>query len=168
MSFNNNQENYTYSPETLSTPQNNNIPTDNYNQNLPNQELENNNNSVVYTPYYVPDEIKGWNWGAFFWNWVWLVPVNTTLAIIMCFANMVTCGLSTLILAFYLGIKGNEMAWEKRQYKSIEEFKEEQKKWTISGLLCIFLPFVIGVITFISIFMIYFGMFMSFMNSMGH
>ena len=29
MSFNNNQENYTYSPETLSTPQNKNIPTDN-------------------------------------------------------------------------------------------------------------------------------------------
>ncbi len=162
----NNQENYTYTPQELSLNRDQNISVDIYNkqnQMQTNQGID--SNYAVYNPDYVPDEIKGWHWGAFFWNWVWLVPVNTTLAIIMCFANIFTGGISTIVLAFYLGIKGNEMAWQSKQYKSIEEFKEEQKKWTLTGLICILVPMLIGIVTTIAFIMIFFGSFMSILNS---
>lgn len=176
--MNNNQENYTYTPSMPSVDINKNTQetapmqqnmTQYQNNGQPQyqvQELQ--NNYAVYNPEYIPEEIKGWNWGAFLWNWMWLIPVNTTLAIIMFFANITTGGLSTLILAIYLGIKGNEMAWEKRQYRSIEEFKEEQKKWAISGVFCVVIPFILGVIAIITLFVLYFGLLVSIMNKMGY
>lgn len=112
-----------------------------------NTDKENTDNYFENQNDYISDEINCWNWGAFFWNWIWLIPINPTFAIIMCFANMFTCGLSTIILAFYLGIKGNEMAWERKKYRNIEEFQEEQKKWTLTGWICVFIPTFINIVT---------------------
>lgn len=73
----------------------------------------------------VPDEIKGWNWGAFFWTWLWAVAHNVWI------------GLIALIFTFpmniVLGIKGSEWAWQSRKFESVEQFKATQKKWTIWG-----------------------------------
>jgi len=76
----------------------------------------------------VPDEIKGWNWGAFLMPWLW--P----------FTNHVWIGLLAFvpsvgwIMAIALGIKGNEWAWKSRKWRSIEQFKAHQRGWTIAGL----------------------------------
>ena len=130
-----------------------------------NTEKENSNNySEDQTNYYIPDEINCWNWGAFFWNWIWLIPINPTFAIIMCFANMFTCGLSTLVLAFYLGIKGNEMAWERKKYESIEEFQEEQKKWSLTGWVCVFIPTFIYIITALLFIILFWASFINILN----
>ena len=63
----NNQENYTYTPQELSLNRDQNISVDIYNkqnQMQTNQGID--SNYAVYNPDYVPDEIKGWHWGAFF------------------------------------------------------------------------------------------------------
>ena len=76
----------------------------------------------------VPDEIKGWNWGAFLMPYFW--P----------FTNKVWIGLLAFIpqvglfIGIALGAKGNEWAWKSRRWRSIEQFKAHQRGWTIAGL----------------------------------
>ncbi|HAJ59916.1 MAG TPA: serine/threonine protein kinase, partial [Cyanobacteria bacterium UBA8543] len=76
----------------------------------------------------VPDEIRGWNWGAFLMPWLW--P----------FTNCVWIGLLSFmpqvgwLIAIALGAKGNEWAWKSRKWRSIEQFKAHQRGWTIAAL----------------------------------
>lgn len=37
-------------------------------------------------------------------------------------------------MPFYLGVKGNELAWEHRKFESVEQFKEVQRKWMYWGI----------------------------------
>ncbi|WP_250122968.1 hypothetical protein [Chroococcidiopsis sp. CCMEE 29] len=77
----------------------------------------------------VPDEIKGWNWGAFLLPSLWLFP------------NRVWIGLLAWtpyvgwIMSFVLGVKGNEWAWKSRKWSSGSAFKAHQRAWTIWGLI---------------------------------
>jgi serine/threonine protein kinase len=77
----------------------------------------------------VPEEIKGWNWGAFLIPWLWV------------FTNKVWGGLFAFIphigwiMTIALGAKGNEWAWRSRRWRSIEHFKEHQRGWAIAGIL---------------------------------
>jgi hypothetical protein len=77
----------------------------------------------------VPEEIKGWNWGAFLIAPFWLV------------SNRVWIGLLALVpifgfwMAIALGVKGNEWAWKSRRWESIEQFQTDQKKWAIAGII---------------------------------
>jgi serine/threonine protein kinase len=80
----------------------------------------------------VPREIQGWNWGAFLLPWLW--P----------FTNQVWIGLFSyvpicrVVIALALGAKGNEWAWKSRKWRSIEQFKAHQRRWTLAGI-CIWL-----------------------------
>lgn len=77
----------------------------------------------------IPDEIQGWNWGAFLLPWLWLWT-NQVWAGLFCFVPQV--GWITIIA---LGAKGNEWAWKSRRWRSIQHFKEHQRGWAIAGLL---------------------------------
>lgn len=113
---------------------------------------------------YVNNEvdIKGWNWGAFFFNslWglfngvYWPIIVNTIVAIpVLCFADEVVTVMGqsvNLIVCIILGIKGNELSWNSsKKWASIEDFKRVQKKWTkaalwvfVIALLLILIPII--------------------------
>ncbi|WP_138499339.1 serine/threonine protein kinase [Nostoc sp. PA-18-2419] len=77
----------------------------------------------------VPEEILGWNWGAFLMPWFWM------------WTNQVWYGLFCFIphgwwlMAIALGAKGNEWAWKSRRWRSIEQFKAHQRGWAIAGIL---------------------------------
>lgn len=71
----------------------------------------------------VPDEIRGWNWGAFILNWIWGIGNQTYIAFLM-FVPFVNLG-----MAFVLGAKGNEWAWRNKRWDSVEHFKRVQRKW---------------------------------------
>jgi serine/threonine protein kinase len=77
----------------------------------------------------VPEEILGWNWGAFLLPWVWLWT-NQVWVGLFCFIPQV--GWITTIA---LGAKGNEWAWKSRRWRSIEHFQAHQRGWAIAGLL---------------------------------
>jgi hypothetical protein len=81
----------------------------------------------------IPPEIKGWNWGAFFLNWIWGIGNSTYIALLM-FIPFVN-----LVMIFVLGAKGNQWAWQNRVWKDVEHFKSTQKKWAIVGLSLIFI-----------------------------
>jgi serine/threonine protein kinase len=77
----------------------------------------------------VPEEINGWNWGAFLLAPFWLLP------------NRVWIGLLTWVpvvgfwVAIALGVKGNEWAWKSRRWQSIDQFKTHQRRWAIAGIV---------------------------------
>jgi hypothetical protein len=83
----------------------------------------------------VPPEIKGWNWGAFFLNWIWGIGNSTYIAFLM-FVPLVN-----IVMVFVLGAKGNEWAWRNRTWRNVEHFKQTQKKWRNAGLILLFVFF---------------------------
>jgi len=79
----------------------------------------------------VPSEIKKWSWGAFWLNWVWGINNRTYIALLM-FLPLVN-----IVMMFVLGAKGNQWAWQNKEWKDIEHFKRIQKKWAITGWLIV-------------------------------
>jgi len=75
----------------------------------------------------VPSEIKGWNWGAFFLNFVWAVGNRTWIGL------LTLVPIVGYVMPIILGFKGNEWAWNNKRWKSIDHFKGVQKKWAIWG-----------------------------------
>ena len=77
----------------------------------------------------VPSEIQTWNWGAFFLNALWGL-FNRTYIALLCVIPVVG-----ILMAFVLGFKGNEWAWQNKRWKSIEQFQRVQKRWAIWGII---------------------------------
>ncbi len=90
----------------------------------------------------IPEEIKKWNWGAFLLNWIWGLRNNTYIALLM-FVPILN-----FIIPFYLGFKGNELAWRNKKWESLEEFIKIQKKWAMWGIIIIILLLVINIAIF--------------------
>lgn len=78
----------------------------------------------------VPNEIKGWNWGAFLLPWLWLLT-NRRISIGLV-GWIPPLSLMTMV---YFGMYGNELAWKSRQWQSVEQFKAHQKGWAIAGIV---------------------------------
>ncbi len=81
-------------------------------------------------PKRIPDELKGWNWGAFLLNWVWGIGNNTYIALLTLVPFV-----GLLIMPFVLGAKGNEWAWRNGRWDSIEHFRRVQQRWAVWGLV---------------------------------
>lgn len=100
----------------------------------------------------VPDEIKGWNWGAFFFGWIWGVfnGVYWPLALIVTSFIPYVGVLISLGGRIALGINGSEWAWKAIQWSSVDEFKRIQRKWALAVLWILgimFLIFLINILT---------------------
>lgn len=78
---------------------------------------------------HVPEEVKGWNWGAFIFNVLWGIG-NKTYLPLLCLIPIFN-----LIWMFVCGFKGNEWAWQDGDYKDIETFKAVQATWNRAGLV---------------------------------
>ena len=79
----------------------------------------------------MPPEIRGWNWGAFLLSWIWGIGNNIFIALLF-FVPMIG-----FVMPFVLGAKGNEWAWKKNKWQSVEHFKKVQRNWAIAGLSAI-------------------------------
>lgn len=75
----------------------------------------------------VPEEVKRWNWGAFWLTWIWGLFNGVYISLL---------GLIPVVnvfMSFYLGAKGNELAWRNRYWHREIDFLNTQKKWAIAG-----------------------------------
>ncbi|GJM42162.1 MAG: hypothetical protein DHS20C20_24440 [Ardenticatenaceae bacterium] len=88
----------------------------------------------------VPPEAQGWNWGAFFLNWIWGLGNNTYIAL-LCLVPYVN-----LVMVFVVGAKGNEWAWRNKRWDSVEHFVSTQKKWTQWSFGIIIASFFLGLL----------------------
>ncbi|WP_290621098.1 MULTISPECIES: cytochrome c oxidase assembly factor Coa1 family protein [unclassified Arsukibacterium] len=93
----------------------------------------------------VPEEIKGWNWGAFLLNWIWGIGNSTFIALLM------LVPLVNLVMIFVLGAKGNEWAWRNRTWRDVAHFKSTQRKWRNAGFVLIFIILPVMVMPLMSI-----------------
>ncbi len=83
-----------------------------------------------YLPAELPLEMRKWNWGAFFLALFWSAAMNQWAWFILCFIPYLC-----IIPPFYLGTKGNEIAWKSRRWESLEQFKATQDVWNKWGLI---------------------------------
>ena len=91
-----------------------------------------------------PPELKKWNWGAAGLSIIWGVyhGVWVSFVVLIPYVNW--------IWWIIMGLEGNKWAWQKRHWRSIEEFQEAQKKWKIWGIIFLFLPIILVALGFIA------------------
>jgi hypothetical protein len=77
----------------------------------------------------VPPEIRRWNWGAFLLTWIWGLGNRVYVS----FLSLIP--VVGVVMAFVLGAKGSEWAWQNKAWPSIERFKTVQRRWTVTGLI---------------------------------
>lgn len=95
----------------------------------------------------IPEGVKGWNWGAFFLNGIWGLGNKTYIAL-LAFIPIIN-----IPIMIFLGLKGNELSWENKDWKSVEHFVSAQRKWNIAGLVVFAIYILVFLIEFlISIF----------------
>ncbi|MBP5093330.1 MAG: zinc ribbon domain-containing protein [Abditibacteriota bacterium] len=112
----------------------------------------------------VPEEIKGLNWSAFWFGWIWGLCHNVYVSLLVVITGAIGfiapkesgfggfSGVVGLVMSIFLLTKGNELAWRGRRFESVEEFKAVQaawKKWlwpyiAFLVLLCVILIIVIA------------------------
>ena len=90
----------------------------------------------------IPEAIKGWNWGAFALTWIWGICNKVWIALLV-FIPVPFFGLAWAII---LGVKGNEWAWQKKKWDSMEQFRSTQGKWNIAGIVVFVVSIIIPVI----------------------
>jgi hypothetical protein len=88
----------------------------------------------------VPSEIQSWNWGAFFLNALWGLFNKTYIAL---FSVIPVVGIP---MAFVLGFKGNEWAWQNKRWISIEQFQRVQKRWAIAGIILFLVGTILSIV----------------------
>lgn len=86
----------------------------------------------------VPDQIRGFNWGAFLMNWIWTLG-NASCGMAVLSFVLSAIPVVNLGWAIYLGLHGNEIAWRSKPWQSVEHFKATQRKWTIAGVILLVL-----------------------------
>jgi len=99
------------------------------------------NQSPIHRNDPMPLELQGWNWGAFFLNWVWGLAHNTPIALLMFVPGV------NIVMLFVLGAKGNAWAWANNEWRDVEHFKRTQRIWARVGVGAFFgIPLFFGVI----------------------
>jgi hypothetical protein len=86
----------------------------------------------------IPEEIKGWNWGAFLMSWIWGIGNKVWIALL--------AFLLGIIMSIILGIKGNEWAWRNKTWNSVEHFKKTQRTWAVVGIILLVISIVMSVL----------------------
>jgi hypothetical protein len=103
------------------------------------------NNSGQGKGIEIPDAVKGWSWGAFFLSWIWAIGNKTWIGLLALIPYV------GIVMAFVLGIKGRQWAWENKQWESLDHFLHVQKRWSFWGVIVVVVPAVLGIIAAIVI-----------------
>jgi serine/threonine protein kinase len=99
------------------------------NQALVKKVFNNSGCGINNTTEEIPEEILGWNWGAFLMPWGWLWTNNVWIGL-LCFIPSFGW-----IMSFVLGAKGNKWAWKSKRWRNIKHFQSHQRGWAIAGIL---------------------------------
>ena len=83
----------------------------------------------------LPPELRGWNWGAFLLTWIWGIGHNVWIALVALGGLIPYVGwIISIVMAIILGARGNEWAWQKKKWDSIEQFRKTQRTWMWYGV----------------------------------
>ena len=89
------------------------------------------NDSGTGAAAVLPPELRGFNFGAFFLTPFWGVRNRVYAAL----ATLLPIPIVNIILCFYFGGKGSELAWQRKRWDSKEAFEKTQRRWGVAGIL---------------------------------
>ena len=97
----------------------------------------------------IPKEIQGWNWAAAFIAPYWGIYHHSWMFLLGYIPGV------NLFWWIVMGLKGNEWAWRKNKWQSVERFQRMQSRWRPVGILyfifaLLMIPYVIFYISFIT------------------
>ncbi len=108
-----------------------------------------------------PPELNKFNWGAFLLSWIWGIFHQKWITLTM-LATPILCGILSIIplvglltpfiplgLGIWFGIEGNKWAWESKDWASVEQFNEYEKKWAFWGVVVAVVATVLSLICFL-------------------
>jgi hypothetical protein len=93
---------------------------------------------------------KGFNWGAFYFNWIWGLNHRKYLMLISLVIGFIPyVGILGLPLAIWFGFQGNQWAWESGRFTTIADMMACQRIWAKWALGVFLFSLVVGVIAVI-------------------
>ncbi len=72
------------------------------------------------------DELDKWNWGAFFWTWIWALGHRLWGQALIGFVVSIFVPIAPNI---YFALKGNRLAWQTGIYGAREELRARERRW---------------------------------------
>ena len=105
---------------------------------------------LTYDEKTFPTNINSFNWGAFFlwhlWGFWNGMPILSWCGFLLGFISDAFYYLSLIdvFVSIYLGLKGNKISWEKKNWSSIESFENTQRNWNLAGLIVLCLIVIVG------------------------
>jgi hypothetical protein len=100
--------------------------------------------SVLHKPVNEDlEQLKQWNWAAFFFAPVWTLVHRLELLTILCFIPFVN-----FVVMFYLGFKGNSLAYKRSPVRSVNEFMMWQYVWKtwVVRYICISVVLLVAIV----------------------
>ncbi len=118
-------------------------------------EVANKNMSAYANSISLSKELKKFNWGAFCFTWIWGIKNNVPVAmlgivfLLAVLAKPIIGIMLSILFSYWLGKKGNELAWASGKYTNIKKFQVTQQKWSALGLIAIWVLLFIIVLALI-------------------
>lgn len=88
----------------------------------------------------IPEEVRGWSWGAFGLSWIWGVSNGVWISLLVFVPYL------GFIWPIVLGVKGNQWAWQHKRWDGIEHFRSTQGKWSIAGVIVFVVTIILVVV----------------------
>jgi len=82
-----------------------------------------------------PALLNKWSWGAFMLPIFWSAAMGLWEWFAVAIALLIVCWPFGLILAIYLGVNGNALAWHRRRWDNYRHFTMTQEVWDRWGLV---------------------------------
>lgn len=112
--------------------------------------------NVSYDEKTFPSNLNSFNWGAFLMNDIWCffngkIGMGILLFLLYVLSNLIPFigfifSIPYIIITIYLGVKGNKIAWNHKEWKSVEAFEKAQKGWLISGKIMLVVAIIMGIL----------------------
>ena len=94
-------------------------------------------------------ELGKWNWGAFFFGWIWGVFNKVYISLIQLVLGVLgfavvlmgigiispIFSITNLGISIWLGVKGSQMAWDNGAYRNLEHFRESRHNWAVAAAI---------------------------------
>ncbi len=98
----------------------------------------------------IPYGVSRWNMGAFMQTFLWGISndVYESLAIFVVIIPFIGW-IAGIFIAFWLGLKGNEMAWKKKKWDSVRDFNMAQASWNKAGWITFIVLILSSVLYFL-------------------
>ena len=78
------------------------------------------------------NELEKWNWGAFFWTWIWAIGRGKAgQGLLWLLVSLIV----PIVPNVYFGLRGNKLAWETGRFETYGELRASERKWARAALI---------------------------------